>query len=63
MGWLDFTNQCLAGAWDIVDKQLTTGDVDRAFIATNFEEVELEGNDDRDLCRYEFCEIMVRMAK
>jgi hypothetical protein len=38
-------------------------DIDRIFIATNFEEEEQEGNDDRSLCRFEFFEIIVRMAK
>lgn len=36
--------------------------IDRLFIATNVEMVELEDNPDRDLCRYEFYEIIVRMA-
>lgn len=38
-------------------------DIDRIFIATNFEEVEQENNEDRSLCRYEFYEIIVRMAR
>ena len=38
-------------------------DIDRIFIATNFEEEEQEGNDDRSLCRFEFFEIIVRMAR
>jgi hypothetical protein len=37
-------------------------DIDRIFIATNLEEEEQEGNDDRSLCRFEFFEIIVRMA-
>jgi len=36
--------------------------IDRAFIATNFEEVDLEDNPDKSLCRYEFYEIIVRIA-
>jgi len=42
---------------------LTSQDIDRTFIAVNFEEVELEANDDKSLCRYEFLEITVRLAK
>jgi hypothetical protein len=38
-------------------------DIDRIFIATNFEEEEQEGNEDRSLCRFEFYEIIVRMAR
>jgi hypothetical protein len=37
--------------------------IDRVFIATNVEIVDLEDNPDRDLCRYEFYEILVRMAE
>ena len=36
--------------------------IDRIFIATNVEVVDLEDNADRSLCRYEFYEILVRMA-
>ena len=42
---------------------LTSTDVDRCVIAVNFEEVELENNDDKSLCRYEFLEIISRLAK
>lgn len=38
-------------------------DIDRIFIATNFEEEQQEGNEDRSLCRFEFYEILVRMAR
>lgn len=37
-------------------------DVDRIFIQTNVELVEQEDNPDRDLCWYEFYEILVRIA-
>jgi len=50
-------------AWKIVGKDLSSQDIDRSFIATNFEEVDLEANDDKSLCRYEFLEILCRMAK
>lgn len=42
---------------------MTTQDVDRSFVATNYEEVELDNNDDNSLCRYELLEIIVRLAK
>ena len=42
---------------------MSSGDIDRTFIATNFEEVDLENNDDKSLCRYEFLEIFPRLAK
>ena len=32
------------------------------FIAANFEEVENDDNPDKELCRYEFMEIIVRIA-
>ena len=42
---------------------MTQQDIDRIFIATNFEEVDNDDNDDDALCRYEFIEIIARMAK
>ena len=59
--WLDFVDAC--SAWQLVDKLLTSQDIDRIFIATNFEEEDLEENDDNSLCRFEFMEIIARMAK
>jgi hypothetical protein len=43
---------------------LNLATVDRLFIAVNFEGVPggLDDNPDKELCRYEFFEIMVRMA-
>ena len=38
-------------------------DVDRVFIATNVELEDQEENDDRRLCRFEFYEIIVRIAR
>ena len=64
--WLDFVDACNATGWNIVDnkkKDLTGSDIDRIFIATNFEEEDLEENDDNSLCRFEFLEIIARMAK
>jgi hypothetical protein len=37
--------------------------IDSIFISTNFEEVDMENNPDKQLCRYEFFEIIVRIAK
>jgi len=37
--------------------------LDIAFAATNYEEDEQDGNDDRALIRFEFAEILVRMVK
>ena len=36
--------------------------IDTMFIATNFEEEDMEDNPDRALCRYEFMEILCRIA-
>jgi hypothetical protein len=36
--------------------------IDRVFIATNVELVEQEDNPDRDLCRFEFFEIICRIG-
>lgn len=61
IGWMDYVHQC--DSWGFVGKDLTNQDIDRCFIATNFEEVDLENNDDKSLCRYEFLEILVRLGK
>ena len=59
--WLDFVSCCYS--WKIVDKTLTSQDIDRIFVATNFEMDDLEENDDNSLCRFEFAEIITRLAK
>ena len=46
-----------------MDRFLSLTAIDQAFIAVNVELEELENNPDRDLCRYEFYEIIVRMAR
>lgn len=65
---VDFTSLCKR--WNLISKRdLTSIDIDRLFFAVNFEEVkgdqggDLEDNPDTELCRYEFFEILVRMAK
>lgn len=47
----------------IIDAKLHTGIVDMYFKATNFEEVDMQENDDNALCRFEFLEILIRLAK
>lgn len=42
---------------------MTTQDIDRIFIATNYDEAAQSDNDESSLCRYEFFEIICRMAK
>lgn len=46
----------------ILDANLKMTDIDRIFIATNFEVVEQENNPDKQLCRSEFLEVMVRLS-
>lgn len=53
----------LCNLWQIKDDNLKVADIDRAFIATNVELEEQKANDDLALCRFEFFEIIVRMAK
>ena len=65
--WLNFVDAWHAcSQWNIIEKNRTSlqrMDVDRIFIATNFEEQDLEENDDNSLCRFEFMEIIAKMAK
>eukprot|EP01016_Furgasonia_blochmanni_P027031 TRINITY_DN28566_c0_g2_i1.p1 TRINITY_DN28566_c0_g2~~TRINITY_DN28566_c0_g2_i1.p1 ORF type:complete len:209 (-),score=43.14 TRINITY_DN28566_c0_g2_i1:59-625(-) len=49
--WIDFTNFCKEAK--LVDKYTQMDELDRLFVATNFEVVKLEDNPDRQLCRYE----------
>ena len=58
---MDYSNSCIT--WKIFDQNLSSQDVDRLFIATNYEEVDLDNNDDNSLCRYEFLEIIARIGK
>ena len=59
--WLEFSKACKN--WNIFDKYLSSVDIDRLFIATNYEEEDLDNNDDNSLCRYEFSEIAARIGK
>ena len=45
------------------DKNLTSGDIDRLFVAVNYEETDLDNNDDNSLCRYELSEMAARIGK
>eukprot|EP00347_Sterkiella_histriomuscorum_P001629 403371291 len=48
--------------WNVIGGNLMMSTIDRLFIAVNVEIIDLEDNQDRSLCRYEFFEIIVRMA-
>lgn len=45
-----------------MDKNLSISTLDRLFIATNVELVDMDDNPDKELCRFEFIEILVRIA-
>jgi hypothetical protein len=60
ISWLDFSDFCIASK--IPDKYCTVSKIDMAFIATNVEIEAIEENPDRDLNRYEFFEIILRLA-
>ena len=60
--WLEYSGAC--ATWKILDnKYLTQQDVDRLFIAVNYDENDLDDNDDNSLCRYEFTEIAARIGR
>lgn len=61
ISWLDYVSNSFK--WKIVGQDLTSQDIDRTFIATNYSEVAIDNNDDKTLCRYEYLEIVVRLAK
>lgn len=58
---MDFGNIC--ETWRIIDKDCPMSVVDRLFIATNVELFDMVENADRALCRFEFFEIIVRLAQ
>lgn len=61
IGWLDFSNFC--DRCQILDsKYLNRSALDRAFIAVNVDFDDLDDNPAQELCRYEFLEIIVRLA-
>ena len=61
IGLLGYADQCYK--WRVFGPTLSQQDVDRQFIATNYDEAGLEDNEENSLCRYEFLEILVRLAK
>jgi len=57
---LDFSNLCQQ--CHILDKFVSVSTLDRLFIATNVELVAMDDNPDKELCRFEMLEILVRIA-
>ena len=57
---LDFSTLCQST--NMMDKYLNLSTLDRLFIATNVELVEMDDNPDKELCRFEFLEILVRIV-
>lgn len=61
IGWLDFSSFC--EQCQLLDnKFLNRSAIDRCFIAVNVDLDDLDDNPQQELCRYEFFEIIVRMA-
>ena len=58
---LDFLDFCSQSG--MIDGKLTSSTIDVYFTATNFEEEDQDGNDDRALIRFEFLEILVRIVR
>jgi hypothetical protein len=47
---------------NLIDSKLKVSTIDQLFVATNLDVLNLEDNPERQLCRYEFFEILVRIA-
>lgn len=47
---------------NLIDRTFTQADIDRVFAATNEELVDQANNDDEGLSRYEFIEVLIRLA-
>jgi hypothetical protein len=61
IGMLDFGKFC--EKCNLLDNEyMNIGTIDTIFKSTNYEVVDLEDNPDNSLCRYEFCEVLVRLA-
>jgi len=60
ISWIDFSNFC--EQCHIYDKNVVFATIDRIFIATNVELEKIDDNPDKALCRYEFLEILCRIA-
>lgn len=62
IGWIDFSNFC--DRCQVFDKGVIFSTIDRIFIATNVEaHLKMLDNPEKALCRFEFYEIMVRIAQ
>jgi hypothetical protein len=46
-----------------MESNLSMTEIDQIFVATNYDEDDNSENDEGSLCRYEFLEIIVRIAK
>jgi hypothetical protein len=57
---LDFTSFC--DVCKIMDKNVNLSTIDRLFIATNVEIIANDENPDKELCRFEFFEILLRLG-
>ena len=57
---LDFSNLC--NECQILDKNILISTLDRLFIATNVELVDMDENPDNELCRFEMFEIFLRIV-
>jgi hypothetical protein len=57
---LDFTTFC--DVCKIIDKTVNLSTIDRLFIATNVEIIANDENPDKELCRFEFFEILLRLG-
>lgn len=60
ISWIDFTNYC--ETTKIVDKNVVLATIDRLFIATNVELQQTDETKEKALSRYQFFEILVRLA-
>lgn len=61
LGWMEFAQFCQDSK--LVDENCNLAKLDLYFIATNVELEEQDGNSDSSLCRFEFFEILIRIAK
>ena len=62
VGWMNFTE--FSEQVSIIDAahHVDLATIDRTFIVTNYDDQHVEGNPVQQLCRYEFMEILVRLA-
>ena len=60
ISWFDFVN--FIKPLNIIDKKVPLSTIDRIYIQTNKEASNVKENSDTHLCRYEFFEILVRIA-